>query len=54
MKTRRCVRCGRPVVGQDGSICSRCEKNVAKEAERKGKRQAQRERFEAMKRATKP
>jgi hypothetical protein len=50
MKTGRCVRCGRPVVGQDGSICWRCEKNVAKEDERKATRQAQRERFEKMKR----
>jgi hypothetical protein len=32
MKTGGCVRCGRPVVGQGGSICSRCEKNVAREA----------------------
>jgi len=43
MKTGRCVRCGRPVVGQGGSICSRCEKNVAQEAARKAKRQARRE-----------
>ena len=45
MMTGRCVRCGRPVVGQGGSICSRCEKNVAQEAARKAKRQARRERL---------
>ena len=54
MKTGRCVRCGRSVVGQGGLICSRCEKNVAQEDARKAKRQARRERLEARKRAAKP
>jgi hypothetical protein len=42
------------VVGQGGSICSRCEKNVSQEDARKAKRQARRERLEARKRAAKP
>jgi hypothetical protein len=54
MKTGRCFRCGKPVVGQSGSICLRCEKNVAREAERKAKHQARRERLADMKRAAKP
>ena len=54
MKIGRSIRCGRPVVGHSGSICSRCDKNVVREAERKVKRQARQERFAGMKRAEKP
>jgi hypothetical protein len=34
---------GRPVAGQAGSICSRCEKKLAREDAREAKRRARRD-----------